>query len=131
MPPHPLSSFEIKTYYQDELRFNGVYPCDNLPKMVKDGAHALNLDEYANVDTHWIALHVLDNDTTHFDGFGVEHVRKEVKRFIGVNKFRIQVHDLVTCGYFCIGFIDYTLARKNRLNIPICFRRMIFKKTTI
>ena len=27
-----------------------------LKKKIKDGAYIINLDEYANVDTHWIAL---------------------------------------------------------------------------
>ena len=34
--PHPLTSFEIQKYYQNESRFNGVYSRDNLPK-IKDG----------------------------------------------------------------------------------------------
>ena len=32
MPPHPLTNFEIQRYYQNEPRFNGVYPKNNLPK---------------------------------------------------------------------------------------------------
>ena len=31
MPPHPSPNFEIKMYYQNEPRFNGVYSRDNLP----------------------------------------------------------------------------------------------------
>ena len=44
MPPHPLTNFEIKKYYQNEPRFNGVYSRDNPPK-IKDGAYIINLDE--------------------------------------------------------------------------------------
>ena len=33
--PHPLTNFEIKNYFQNEPRFNGVYSRDNLPKTVK------------------------------------------------------------------------------------------------
>ena len=32
MPPHPLTSFEIQKYYQNEPKFNGVYSRNNLPK---------------------------------------------------------------------------------------------------
>ena len=32
MPPHPLTNFEIKGYYQNEPRFNAVYARDNMPK---------------------------------------------------------------------------------------------------
>ena len=43
MLPHPLKCFEIKTYYQNKHKFNGVFSKNNLPK-IKDGA--LGLIEY-------------------------------------------------------------------------------------
>ena len=52
MLPHPLSSFEIQKYYQNEPRFNGVFSRNNLPKKIKDGAYVINLDEYVYVGTH-------------------------------------------------------------------------------
>ena len=33
---NPLTNFEIQEYYQNESRFNGVYPRDNLPNKIKD-----------------------------------------------------------------------------------------------
>ena len=81
IPPHPLSNFEIQKYYENESSFNGVYSRDNLPK-IKDGAYIINLDEYSDIGTHWVALHVNNNDVTYFDSFGVEHIPKEVKAFI-------------------------------------------------
>ena len=56
--PHPLTNFEIQMYYQNEPRFNGVYPRDNLNDKIKDGAYIINLDEYSDIGTHWIALYV-------------------------------------------------------------------------
>ena len=56
MPPHPLTNFEIQKYYKNEPKFNGVFSRNNLFKKIKDGAFIVNLDEYANVGTHWIAL---------------------------------------------------------------------------
>ena len=56
IPPHPLTHFEIQKYYKNEPRFNGVFYRNNLSKKTKDGAYIINLDEYANVGTHWIAL---------------------------------------------------------------------------
>ena len=53
MPPHPLNNFEIQKYYKNEPRFNGVFSRNDLFKKIKNGA--LNLDEYADVGTHWIA----------------------------------------------------------------------------
>ena len=58
MPPHPLTNFKIKKY-ENEPRFNGVYSRDNLPKTIKNRAYVINLDEYEDVGTHWIALQPL------------------------------------------------------------------------
>ena len=61
IPPHPLTNFEIQKYYQNELRFNGIYSRDNLPK-IKDGTYAINLDEYSDIGTYWVALWLYNND---------------------------------------------------------------------
>ena len=116
MPPHPLSNFEIQKYYQNQLRFKGVYSRENLPK-IKDGVYIISLDEYSDIGTHWVALYVLNNYVTYFNSFGVEHILEKIKTFIGnkiikANIFRIQAYDSILCGYFCIGFIDFMLAGK-------------------
>ena len=69
-------------YYENESRFNGVYSRDNLPNKIKDGAYVINLDEYSDIGTHWVALYVKNNDITYFDSFGVEHIPKEMMKFI-------------------------------------------------
>ena len=59
-----------------------------------------------------------DYNVTYFDSFGVEHILKEIKAFVGrslsitTKIFRIQPYDSIMCGYFCIGFIDFMLAGK-------------------
>ena len=118
---YPLTNFEIQRNYQNEPRFSAVYSRDNLPKKIKDGGYVINLDEYTDVGTPWIALYILDNYATYFDSFGVEHVPKEIKRFIGnkkmqTNIFRIQAHDSVMWGYFWIEFINYMFAGKTLIN---------------
>ena len=75
---HPLTNFEIKEYYENEPRFNGVYSRDNLPKTIKKGAYVINLNEYTDVGTHWIALYVKNNEITYFNSSGVEHVPEEI-----------------------------------------------------
>ena len=118
MPPHPLTDFEIQKYYQNESRFNGINSGDNLTEIM-DGAYVINLDEYSDIGTHWVALHVQSNNNViYFDSSGVEHISEEVKAFINnknieKNIFRIQAYDLIMCGYFCIGFIDFMLVGKN------------------
>ena len=56
----------------------GVYSRDDLPNTIKNGAYVINLDEYADVGTHWIALYVKNNEITYFDSLGVEHVPKQI-----------------------------------------------------
>ena len=58
IPPHPFTNFEIQTYYQNEPRFNGLYSKDNLPDTIKDGVYVINLDEYSDNGSHWIALYI-------------------------------------------------------------------------
>ena len=74
MLPYLLTSFEIQKYYENEPRFNGVYSRNNLPKKIKDGAYVINLDEYADVGTHWIALFGNRSEIVYFDSFIVECV---------------------------------------------------------
>ena len=114
-------------------KFNGVYSRDNSPTIIKNGAYVINLNEYANVGTHWIALYVKNNEVIYFDSFGVEHVPKEIKRFIRhkntkSNIFRIQADDSVMCGYFCIGFIGFMFAGKSLINFTSLFSPYDFKK---
>ena len=51
-------------------------------KKSKDGSYIINLDEYADVGTHWIALFSKKNEIVYFDSFGVEHILEEIKEFI-------------------------------------------------
>ena len=132
MLAHPLANFEIQEYYKNEPRFNGVYSRDNLPKTIKNGAYIVNLDNYKNTGTHWIALYVKNNEITYFDSFGVEHVPKEIKKFIGhknikANIFRIQSSNSIMCGYFCIGFIDFMFAEKSLIDFTSLFSPYDFK----
>ena len=133
MTPHPLTNFEIQVYYQNEPRLIGVYNRDNLPDKIKDGAYAVNLDEYSDIETHWIALYVNNKTVTYFDSFGIEHIVKEVETFVNnkniiANIFRIQAYDSVTCGYFCIGFIDYMFMGKTLTDYTIFFSPNNLKK---
>ena len=71
-----------------------VYSRVNLTK-IKDGAYIINLDEYSDIEIHWVALWVDNNDVTYFDSFGVEHIPKKSRAFIKnknitTNIFRIQ-----------------------------------------
>ena len=129
----PLTNFEIQKCYQNKPRFNGVYSRNNLPKKINDGAYVTNLDEYADVGTHWIALFCNRNEIAYFDSFGVEYVPEEIEDFIGhrniiSNIFRVQANSSVMCGYFCIGFIDFMLAGKKLSDFTSTFSPYDFEK---
>ena len=99
------------------------------------------LDEYADVGTHWIALFRNRNEIVYFDGFGVEHIPEEIKKFadrpscsasqnknIKANIFWVQANDSVMCRYFCIGFIGFMLAGKKLTDYTNLFFPHEFKK---
>ena len=80
IPPHLLTNFEIQKYYKNEPRFNGVFSRNNLPKKkIKDGANIINLDEYENTGTHWIALFCKKDEIIYVDSFDVEYIPNEIK----------------------------------------------------
>ena len=146
--PHSLKNFVIQGYYQNEPRFNGVFSRDNLPNTIKNGAsetsrakrreraYVINLDEYRDIGTHWMALYVNNKTATYFDSFGVEHIPKEIIKFIGnkkiiTNIYRIQAYDSIISNYFCIGFINFMFNGNSLTDYTSLFSPNIFKKTMI
>ena len=141
LPFHPLTNIEISEYYKNESKFNGVYSRNNLPNKIKKGTYVINLDEYENTGTHWVALFVKPKYTAYFDSFGIKHISKEINKFIHndmtkssaiarikSNIFRTQAYDSIMCGYFCIEFINYMLKGKTLLDYTNLFSRNDFKK---
>ena len=66
------------------------------------------------------------NNKIYYDGFGVEHISKEIKTFIEnkniiTNIFKLQACDSIICGYFCTDFIDFTLKGKSLLGYTNLF----------
>ena len=109
-------------------------------KKIKNGAYKINLDEYANVGTHWVALFCKKNEIAYFDSFGVEYIPDKIKEFIEefpgnkkieTNGFRVQEDNSIICGYFCIGFIDFMLAGKKLNDYTHLFSLHDLKKTII
>ena len=132
MSPHPLTNFEIQKY-ENEQKFNGVFSRDNMPKEIQDGGYVINLGEYADVGTHWIALFCKRSKIVYFNSFVVEHIPEEIKEFIGnknikANIFRVEANNSVMCGYFCIGFIDFMLAGKKLTDFTTLFSPYDFDK---
>ena len=55
---------------------------NNFPEQIKDGAYVINLGEYTDAGTYWIALFCRKSKFVYFESFGVEHVPEEIKEFI-------------------------------------------------
>ena len=130
LPPH---HFEIQKYYQNETRFNGVFSRDNLPNSIKNGAYVINLDEYHDIGTDWVALYVNKKNIIYFDSFGVEHIPREIMKFIPrkkiiTNIYRIQAYDSILWGYFCIGFIKFMFKGKSLTDYTNLFSPNDLKK---
>ena len=75
----------------------------------------------------------MSNNVIYFNGFGVEHIAKEIKKIIEnknmkTNIFRIQACDSIMCRYSCLGFIDFMLKGKILTEFTNLFRTNNFKK---
>ena len=102
--------FEIQAYYIDaqliskaDPKYNFVYSRNNLPR-IKDGEYVINIDSYANIGTHWAAIHVKNDPATCSDSFEVEHIPTGKKfienKIIQANIHKIHAYDSIVCGYF-------------------------------
>ena len=68
------------------------------------------------------------NNIVNFDSSGVEHIPKEIKKFIRnkniiinidrlhqlFNSWNSLANDPVICGYFCIVFIDFIMLKEKK-----------------
>ena len=99
----------------------------------KGWAYVINLDEYEDAGTSWIALFCNRSEIVYLHSF---RVPEQIKKFLGNkniidNILLVQANDSVMCGYFCIGFIDFTLAGKKLTDFKGMFSPYDFKKMTI
>ena len=72
------------------------------------------------------------DNLTYFDNFGVKHIPKEIKKFLG-NKnittkiYKRQAYNSIMFGYFCIGFINFIFKGKSVTNFTNLFLPNSFK----
>ena len=79
--------------------------------------YVINLDDKNSKVTHWVSLFIDKNLAVYFDSFGIEYIPQEVlnkirDKSITHNVFRIQDNESITCGFYCVAFIEYMLAEK-------------------
>ena len=90
-------------------------------------AYILNLRENSDTGTHSTALCALNNIVTPSESFAIENILNEIDNFlvgslinistitrssVAKNVYRKREYDLVTYGWFCIGFIYFILKVK-------------------
>ena len=67
---------------------------NNNSNNIKNGAYVINLDEYRDIGTHWVALYVNNKTIIYFDSFGVEYIPKEIIKFIDNTPFGLRSKEL-------------------------------------
>ena len=90
-----------------------------LPR-IKDGAYIINPDNKQIKGTHWVSLFIKRITTVCFDSFGIECIPQKIlikikNKSVNHSIFRIQSGDCIMCGFYCIAFIEYIIARKTLL----------------
>ena len=132
-----LSNIDIiKILDSYDIKINGVYSKDQLPKHLEEGWYIINLENHDQGNgTHWTCFKFQRAlPSIYFDSFGIdcpEHLHLEIMPYI-YNQREIQDLDSSCCGWFCIALIKYF--HKNIFtNDAVLFRRFCnrFSKNTL
>ena len=113
-----MNTLEIASRLTHLKCFKGVYPKDLLPQKVykeRPIAFVINTDKSDKPGEHWVAL-VIDknNIAEYFDSFGFSPICCEIRSLlfknkissITYNKYQIQSYLSLTCGVYCILYIE-------------------------
>ena len=97
--------------------------------------YVINLDDKNSKVTHWVSLFIDKNLAVYFDSFGIEYIPQEVlnkirDKSITHNVFRIQDNESITCGFYCVAFIEYMLAEKTLSDYTNLFSPNDYKKNS-
>ena len=108
-------------------KFSGVFSKGKLPTKMKDRGYIVNLDEYLETETFWIALNKYKNSL-------------KIEWFFP-NIYRIQSYDSMMFGYFCIALIEFLFSNNSNVlliqpvaltkvyyNLQQCFHIKYFSK---
>ena len=78
-----LIDFLVEIMYLNNSSSSSSNNNNNNNNNIKNGAYVINLDEYRDIGTHWVALYVNNKTIIYFDSFEVEHIPKEIMNFFG------------------------------------------------
>ena len=94
--------------------------------------YIINLNEYADVGTHWIPLYCKNGELFISIVLEMNVFLKKLKKFfehknIKANIFRVKSNSSM-CGYFCIRFIDFMFEGKTLIDFTSLFSPYDFEK---
>ena len=75
------------------------------------GAYVIYLDEYESIECHWIPLYVNGNNIIYFNSLGVEHIPKEIRKFIGNKNIITNIFNKI---FYILSFV---VSKENLKNI--------------
>lgn len=102
--------------------FQGVFPCDKLPKIIHKPAIIIaNTDDSHKNGTHWVAFYVSRNNIgEYFSSYGDFPRNKYFLKFLFNNstsfvnnEIRLQSDFSSTCGYYCCVYLYYKCKGKS------------------
>ena len=70
-----------------------VFSQGMIHRKIQNLAYVINLKDYDDIYTHWVAFHIKDDNTSYFDSFGSENVSNGIKKLLG-NKKGIRFNNL-------------------------------------
>lgn len=118
----PLTDLDIKKFVEKAKlpNFRGVFMRNRLPKKSWTfECGIINLDDFDQPGTHWVAYHKDANITTYFDSFGNLEPPIEFVKYIGsknkilYNHKQYQNYRTYNCGNLCLEFL-YRFYNKNQ-----------------
>ena len=106
---------------KNNIQLNFCFYKDKIKKLT-NGNYIINLDDYPNSGTHWIALNIRNKNHCYADSYGIPPPQKlsnliyKKYNHIVYNANQIQDNNSLKCGYFCIVFLHFVSNLKDDTN---------------
>ena len=123
---------EISNYFNDEPRWNSIFPRNTLSKR-KAGAYVIILDDKNSKGTHRVSLFIERNRAIYFNYFEIKYTSQEIwnnirGKSIIHNIFKKQHNESNMCGFYCVTFMEDMLAVKTNLDYTNFFSLKYYQK---
>jgi hypothetical protein len=108
-----LTNFDLE-HLCNLYKINLIQCCgkDGLIGRPQNGCYIINLNDTADVGSHWTCFYIKDGSCAYWDSFGCI-CPYNVSRY---SVDQIQNIDDNHCGYYCIAFLSYMSNHKGKLS---------------